>query len=163
MLTFGVPQAGMIYRRRPGAYAIILRGDGKILVVRTRYGIELPGGGIEAGEEPPQALAREMMEETGRKMVSCRPFLFARQWFERPEENGFYLKLCTFYWAKVSDALQAPSEEDHTPYWATVDQIVGHTVEEIQSWALAQALKAKPPVLIGQAHKAGACWNSLTR
>ncbi|MGO1121145.1 NUDIX domain-containing protein [Rhodovibrionaceae bacterium A322] len=147
MLIFGAPQVGVTYKPRPGAYAIIQRDDGDILAVRTQHGIELPGGGLEKGEDPTAALAREMIEETGRRVLASYPFVFARQWFERPEENGFYLKHCTFFWARVSEVLQDPVEPDHEPYWTTADQVVGHTVEEIQSWALEQALKGRCPDL----------------
>jgi 8-oxo-dGTP pyrophosphatase MutT (NUDIX family) len=38
---------------------------GKVLLVRTRRGWELPGGGVEPGESPSVAAAREVLEETG--------------------------------------------------------------------------------------------------
>jgi 8-oxo-dGTP pyrophosphatase MutT (NUDIX family) len=56
------------------AVALVVRpGDGgeEVLVLRTyrypvnRYGWELPGGGVDDGEEPRAAAAREAAEETG--------------------------------------------------------------------------------------------------
>ena len=52
--------------RRPSARAIIER-DGKVLVMHSRkfnY-YKFPGGGIEQGETPEQALVREVREESG--------------------------------------------------------------------------------------------------
>ena len=52
--------------RRPSARAIIER-DGKVLVMHSRkYDYyKFPGGGIEEGETPEQALVREVREESG--------------------------------------------------------------------------------------------------
>lgn len=53
---------------RVAAYAVIER-RGKILLTHWRrdhlHGWTLPGGGIEAGEDPRDTVVREVMEETG--------------------------------------------------------------------------------------------------
>ena len=57
---------------------LIMRREGRILLVRDRgrssYG--LPGGGIEDGELPIVAAARELHEETGLEATSIR-YLFS--------------------------------------------------------------------------------------
>ena len=54
-----------------GAAAIIPDGDGQILLQKRtdngRWG--LPGGGIEPGEEPADAVVREVYEETGLRVI----------------------------------------------------------------------------------------------
>ena len=51
---------------RPSARAVIIK-DGKVAMVRSRaYDYyKFPGGGIEAGEDPVQAMIREAREEAG--------------------------------------------------------------------------------------------------
>ena len=58
--------AGIVHRR-PSARAIIERADGKVLVMHSRkYDYyKFPGGGIEDGETPEEALIREVREESG--------------------------------------------------------------------------------------------------
>ncbi len=55
-------------RKRSRSVAIIVR-DGKILMEKVHFFerdfYTMPGGGIEEGETPEQAVLRELMEETG--------------------------------------------------------------------------------------------------
>ena len=54
-----------------GAYALCWDPSNRLLLVRATSGLEdgglwtMPGGGIEWGEHPNDALARELEEETG--------------------------------------------------------------------------------------------------
>jgi 8-oxo-dGTP pyrophosphatase MutT (NUDIX family) len=58
-------------RQRLAAYALITNGAGRVLLTRhpdsRRHAGRwlLPGGGVEHGEHPEQAVIREVMEETG--------------------------------------------------------------------------------------------------
>lgn len=66
--------------RRPGAYGVAVR-DRRVLLV---WDVEdqqwyFPGGGIEAGESPEQALAREVTEETGFRLTACTPLVYGEQ------------------------------------------------------------------------------------
>ena len=55
---------------RPSARGIIIR-DGKIAMVHSlKYDYyKFPGGGIEKGESPEQALQREVAEEAGLQVI----------------------------------------------------------------------------------------------
>ncbi len=67
-------QGGLPKRQRVAAYAVILR-DGAILLSRLAPAITpeelwtLPGGGLDHGEDPRDAVVREVHEETGLDVV----------------------------------------------------------------------------------------------
>ncbi|HUZ10971.1 MAG TPA: NUDIX hydrolase [Acidimicrobiales bacterium] len=58
-------------RQRVGAYGICVNADDQVLLTRAAPSLSvagrwfLPGGGIDHGEDPRQALLREVTEETG--------------------------------------------------------------------------------------------------
>jgi 8-oxo-dGTP diphosphatase len=54
--------------RREGAAAAVLDEQGRILLIRQNYGVSaygFPGGRLDLGEAPEQAVIRETFEETG--------------------------------------------------------------------------------------------------
>jgi len=59
----------MEQKRYIGAYGVLIRGRAVLLVRKTRGPytgtLDLPGGGIEYGEQPADAVVREFGEETG--------------------------------------------------------------------------------------------------
>lgn len=54
---------------RVAAYAVITDDDGRVLLARWAHGRHaawtMPGGGLEPGEDPEDAVRREVHEETG--------------------------------------------------------------------------------------------------
>lgn len=62
------------YARVEGAHALVVDGDGRILVVRPTYLREwmLPGGRVERHETPHAAAIRETLEETGLEVALDR-------------------------------------------------------------------------------------------
>jgi len=77
-----------------GVLAAIFDEEGRILLqrhtYRTRHPWGMPGGWIHEGELPPEALAREVGEETGLSMA-VGPLVAARGGHERPRLVLTYL------------------------------------------------------------------------
>lgn len=55
------------------ARAVVIDGD-RVLLVQDRDGVHIiPGGKLEPGETPEEAMRREVIEETGWSLVFCTP------------------------------------------------------------------------------------------
>ena len=124
---YGEPvKPGQRYRRRPGVYAVLLRGN-SILTTFQQAPVpefQLPGGGIDAGEQPVAALHREVIEETGWKIDVVRRIGAFRRFTYMPEYDLWAEKLCTVYLARPVLCLGPPSEAGHTAVWLPVDDAV---------------------------------------
>ena len=74
--------------------AVVERDDGRVLLARRLPGAhlgglwEFPGGGVEAGETPAEALVRELREELGVEVTVGEPLTFA---FHRDERGDVVL------------------------------------------------------------------------
>ena len=121
MRRFGTPpRADISYHIRPGAYAIITRGQ-HILLTHQDIGyeeIQLPGGGIDAGEGPLTALHREAYEETGWKIAPIRKLGAYRNFVYMPEYNRQAEKVCHIYHCHAVRKISEPIEPDHQAIWA---------------------------------------------
>ena len=121
------PVSGQRYKTRPGVYAI-LPLNGKLLLTYQgdpHYEIQLPGGGIDPGENPTQALHREVFEETGWRIGQPRKLGTFRRFVFMPEYDMWAEKLCHIYLARPIRPHGPPSEAGHIPLWLSpTDAIV---------------------------------------
>lgn len=115
------PVAGRVYRDRPGAYAILLRG-GRLLVThqeRPWPEFQLPGGGIDPGEQTLPALAREVREETGWSVTGLRRLGIYQRFTYMPEYDLWARKLCQVWVGRPALCLGPPAEAGHSAHWMT--------------------------------------------
>lgn len=104
------------YTFRPGAYAV-LPYKTKILLTHQaepQPEFQLPGGGIDPGEGPLQALHREVFEETGWKIGYARKLGAFRRFTYMPEYDLWAEKLCHIYLAQPVRRFGPPLETAHT-------------------------------------------------
>lgn len=113
-------QSGQKYTLRPGAYAVLTRGDGVLLTYQDapHFEHQLPGGGIDPGESPSAALHREVFEETGWHITGLTRLGAFRRFTYMPEYELYAEKLCTIYHATPTRQLGPPKEPGHTALWA---------------------------------------------
>ncbi|KQB96563.1 NUDIX hydrolase [Loktanella sp. 1ANDIMAR09] len=118
-----VPQNGQRYKLRPGVYAILPRA-GKLLCTYQgdpHFEVQLPGGGIDAGEHPLNALHREVFEETGWRIAGPRKLGAFRRFTFMPEYDLWAEKLCHIYLARPVRPHGPPTEPGHMALWLSVE------------------------------------------
>lgn len=111
--------AGQKYRLRPGAYAVLRLGGDVLLTYQEAPDPEfqLPGGGIDPGESPLQALHREVYEETGWSISEPRRIGAFRRFAYMPEYDKWAEKVCHIYLARPVRLLGPPLEAGHAAVW----------------------------------------------
>jgi 8-oxo-dGTP diphosphatase len=133
----GTPPADC--RLRPGAYVIVYNDEGKILMLEVGDEYHLPGGRIEEGENPIEALKRESIEEAGAEITDVEFIGRANQYF--PEDN--MNKIGELYKGRlVSFDPELSDEDDHQPVWVSPEDFLAGNASEYQKWAVRQAEKA---------------------
>jgi mutator protein MutT len=112
---------------RPRAVGILLNDRGEVLLMRRRKAgrayATLPGGGIEPGETPEVACARELREEVN-LTVEVGPLVYRHQGLGNDE---FYFRV-----AYVSgemrlgdgpEAIRSGEDNWYSPQWVSVNQL----------------------------------------
>lgn len=115
------PEADRRYSVRQGAYAVLPRDGGVLLTCQMadQPDFQLPGGGIDPGESPLQALHREVFEETGWHIARPRRLGAFRRFVYMPEYDLWAEKLCHVYVARPTLCISDPIEVDHQAIWMT--------------------------------------------
>jgi ADP-ribose pyrophosphatase YjhB (NUDIX family) len=111
------PDAGGRVRTRVSAYAIV-QDEGCLLLTRLSDASpvfapglwHLPGGGVDPGEQPADALAREVREETGRTLLDAR-LVAARSYSAHRLGVDWHL-VGLFHLARLAPGPLAVGEED---------------------------------------------------
>jgi 8-oxo-dGTP diphosphatase len=103
---------GTMLQAKAGAYALIHDAEDRVLLVRAANGhFYLPGGRIEPGETPEQALAREVEEECGWSIRVTAPLGEAFQ----PILGGSVMLRATYWQAEVTGLVH--EDPEHQMLW----------------------------------------------
>jgi 8-oxo-dGTP diphosphatase len=122
-----------------GAYAVILDREGRVLTVSGEAGrCYLPGGRLEPGETPRQALIRELAEECGWSAAILSPL---RQSSQRIM-GGAVLLRASHWRARLVAQLDAPPECENE--WLDIGQALSRLHREVDRAALRAATRHSP-------------------
>ncbi|MEM9778334.1 MAG: NUDIX hydrolase [Pseudomonadota bacterium] len=141
MRRFGhPPRREILYRDRPGVYAILRRDDRLLVTEQADPGpeIQLPGGGIDPGEAPIPALHREVFEETGWSMRVTHKLGAYQRYVYMPEYDLWARKLCHIYLGVPGRRHGPPLEAGHRALWIDVSKAPGALGSPGDRWFAAQ-------------------------
>lgn len=107
------------YTARPGAYAILVRNNQVLLTHQAEPvpEFQLPGGGVDPGEQTLPALHREILEETGWRVGQLRRVGAFRRYTYMPEYDLWAEKVCQVYLGRPAIRAGDPIEQSHTAIW----------------------------------------------
>jgi 8-oxo-dGTP diphosphatase len=145
-LQFGAAEIGVDYRHRPAAFGIGVR-DGEIAMVKVTVEgqgtwFDLPGGGVDPGEDDAQAMVREFGEETGLKIRPGALVVRARQRFRQTDgspvnnHSGHYLV------EVIGEDPALKIEEDHELVWLAPQEALTRLRHDSHAWAVLSWLRA---------------------
>lgn len=144
-LQFGQTQPGLTYIERLTVYGLCPRGERELAIVRIGrhppYEYDLPGGGVERGEDEAEALIREFLEETGLTVWPYRLIGRAGQfWVNRGEPRN---SLAAFYEVELSASDSPPTEPDHELVWMSVADAMLAVRHEAHAWAVLHWIRSR--------------------
>jgi len=143
MKYVGSKEENIKYRKRPGAYAIIVnKDDDKVGIVTDGEDYFYLGGGIENGETKLEALKREMIEEAGYSIKNIREFeevgshIFA-------EDKGYLEVIANVYIAEFDKKIAEPIEKDHKVLWVRPEEYVSKMFREWQRFIMERFIERR--------------------
>lgn len=142
---FGQPDPGRDYPDRPAAFVIVER-EGRIAVARVSFAggggrLDLPGGGIDAGETAEQAAARECGEEVGLQVAIEAEVTRADHYFTNEDDSCVNTRGVFFAARLLAAAPQLKIEDDHALEWMTPHDALAALDREAHVWAMAAWLR----------------------
>jgi 8-oxo-dGTP diphosphatase len=145
LVQFGTRLEGLDYKPRQGAYGILVR-DGRLACVQvgySRFTYDLPGGAVEAGETPEQALVREYLEETGLLVRVTKPVVEFRHYFLMEDGTPFNNHSHIFEVEFVADRPAGKVEDDHELIWLPPLEVIKRITKEGYAWGIVNWLRRR--------------------
>lgn len=131
------------YRVRRGAYGVLVGADRMLLLVEQDGELQLPGGGIDPGESPLQALHREVREETGWRIAGPVRFGAFQRFVYMPDYGYWGHKKQSIYVARAVRPLHPPLEPGHIPVWVAPGDAARHLDVEGDQVMVATAMRLR--------------------
>jgi|GEM_PF-391866 len=127
---------GIHYINRPGVYALIRDDEARLAVVRVNDGYFLPGGGIDPGETYAEALAREVLEETGCRVSLWEKAGEAVEYIQSFDGRKHFHVHATFVWAQIEGKVAEKVEDDHELLWLSPAEALERLERPSHIWAV---------------------------
>lgn len=102
--------------------ALVTNAAGQVLLVETQRGHEIPGGGIEEGEEPRAAAIREVAEETGLRLVES-DIEYLRTIAGTPKPGATYTSRILVYRVRAEGEPRPGSDAKGAAWWTAQDAL----------------------------------------
>lgn len=143
MKYVGCKEKNIEYKKRPGAYAIIInKEDDKIGIVSDGKAYFYLGGGVEEGETKLEALKRELIEESGyliknvKELDEVGSYVFVA-------DKGYFEVIASVYVAELDKKIAEPIEKDHTILWVKPEEYVDKMFREWQRYIMQRFIEIK--------------------
>jgi len=112
----------------PTACALCVDDDGRVLLVRRAHAPfagywDLPGGFLEEGEHPLDALRRELREETGLEVEPERFLGFWTDWYTDGDRAGATATLNLYWTARVVSGEPVAADDVSELRWFAPDEL----------------------------------------
>lgn len=138
---FGTPPELEDVVNRRAAYALIRAESGAVMAVHgPQNRLFLPGGGCEPGEAPKQALARELLEETGHVLGFCEHRWRVVQHFSA--DGVVYRMTADLFAASLGRRVERVAE--HEAIWVNPTDGKLPWYHASHAWAVAQLVSQTP-------------------
>jgi ADP-ribose pyrophosphatase YjhB (NUDIX family) len=124
------------------ASALVVDGAGRLLLARRaiapfRGRWDLPGGFVEEGEHPLDALRRELREETG---LEVEPGRFVGVWMDRYGDDGDGVHTLNLYWTARAEGEPIAADDVAELAWFDPDdmppggELAFHMTSVLDAW-----------------------------
>ena len=134
--VFGEKIEGADYQARYGVYAIVEKDHKFCLVQAPNKAFFLPGGEIEAGENQPEALKRELLEELGADGVLGEYLGQADEYFYSSHRDTYYYNPAYIYSLAEVNLDHQPLEDFNKIFWFDYEEAIKQLKRASHKWGL---------------------------